>query len=90
MFSKRFAEEEGKSIGKMVQRIDEAILILDMILKDLKDVSVTLRSLLETEEEFEVFECIDFEENVGDSDPIEELGDYDISKYLAGHEFQFY
>jgi len=75
---------------KIVQRIDEAILTLDMTLKDLKDISATSRSLLETEEESEVFKCIDIEENIDDYDPIEELGDYDISKYLAGHEFQFY
>ena len=90
MFSKGFAEEEGRSIGEIVQRIDEAILTLDTTLKDLKDISATLKSLLETEEEFEVFKCIDIEENIDDYDPIEELGDYDISKHLAGHEFQFY
>lgn len=90
MFSKGFPEEEGRSIGEIVQRIDEAILTLDTTLEDLKDIRATLKSLLETEEESEVLECIDIEENIDDYDPIEELGDYDISKHLAGHEFQFY
>jgi len=90
VFSKGFPEEEGRSIGEIVQRIDEAILTLDTTLEDLKDIRATLRLLLETEEESEVFECIDTEENIDDYDPIEELGDYDISKHLAGHEFQFY
>ena len=90
MFSKGFVQEECRSIGEIVQRIDEAILTLDTTLEDLKDIRATLKSLLETEVESEVLECIDIEENIDDYDPIEELGDYDISKHLAGHEFQFY
>ena len=90
MFSKGLSEEEGRSIGEILQRIDEAILTLDTTLEDLKDIRATLKSLPETEEEFEVLECTDIEENIDDYDPIEELGDYDISKHLAGHEFQFY
>jgi len=85
-----------KSTVEMVQRINETFLILDMIVEDLDELSTMLRSLVEVKEEtsdedkFEAFGHLSFEEDVSNYDPIEELGDYDISKYLVGHEFQFY
>ena len=89
MFSK-------KSTVEMMQRINETILILDIIVEDLDELSTMLRSLVEVKEEtsdegeFEAFEHLSFEEDASSYDPVEELGDYDISKYLVGHEFQFY
>jgi len=72
MFSKRLPVE-------MMRRIDETILILDMIVEDLDELSTMLGSLVETEKEtsdeneFEAFEHLSFEEDVSSYDPIEEL-----------------
>ena len=96
---------ERKKNG-LFQCIENTISILELVLKDLQRICAELKALLADEEseddeerpeESEEYDLCDFDWNddfqfeyEADTDPFEDLGDYDISQYLVGHEYQFY
>jgi len=96
---------ERKKNG-LFQCIENTISILELVLKDLQRICAELKVLLADEEsvdgeerteELEEYDLCDFDWNddfqfeyEADTDPFEDLGDYDISQYLVGHEYQFY